>query len=172
VKYFAVVSNVWEWTPKRLLEWHREKAGSIEAVHDVIKNELAGGVDALRTASEPMPLVAAGGVDPQRADRVEAVGPAAGVAHGTAQALRFLIFNTPGKLVHSRAQTLLRLGGLGNAFLTGRARCACYLCLLADPHRENKIFHLQKGRQTYFLPCTLLHSRETRHTPARHRLAI
>src|SRR3989475_7495639 len=44
VKYFAVVSNVWEWTPKRLLEWHREKAGSIEAVHDVIKNELAGGV--------------------------------------------------------------------------------------------------------------------------------
>jgi len=44
VKYFAVVSNVWEWTAKRLLEWHREKAGSIEAVHDVIKNELAGGV--------------------------------------------------------------------------------------------------------------------------------
>ena len=44
VKYFAVVTNLWEWTPKRLLEWHREKAGSIEAVHDVIKNELAGGV--------------------------------------------------------------------------------------------------------------------------------
>jgi hypothetical protein len=44
VKYFAVVSNVWEWTTKRLLERHREKAGSIEAVHDLIKNELAGGV--------------------------------------------------------------------------------------------------------------------------------
>lgn len=43
VKYFAVVTNLWEWPPKRLLEWHREKAGSIEAVHDVIKNELAGG---------------------------------------------------------------------------------------------------------------------------------
>jgi hypothetical protein len=30
--------------PKRLLEWHREKAGTIEAVHDVLKNELAGGI--------------------------------------------------------------------------------------------------------------------------------
>jgi hypothetical protein len=43
VKYFAVVTNEWEWKAKRLLEWHREKAGSIEAVHDVLKNELAGG---------------------------------------------------------------------------------------------------------------------------------
>jgi hypothetical protein len=44
VKYFAVIGNRWDWTPKKLLQWHREKAGSIEAVHDVIKNELAGGV--------------------------------------------------------------------------------------------------------------------------------
>lgn len=44
VKYFAVLSNFWEWSPKKLLHWHREKAGSIAAVHDVIKNELAGGV--------------------------------------------------------------------------------------------------------------------------------
>jgi hypothetical protein len=32
VKHFAVVSNLWE------------KAGTVEAVHDVVKNELAGGV--------------------------------------------------------------------------------------------------------------------------------
>jgi hypothetical protein len=44
VKYFAVLTNLWEWSPTKLLQWHREKAGSIEAVHDVIKNELAGGV--------------------------------------------------------------------------------------------------------------------------------
>jgi hypothetical protein len=40
-KHFAVVSNVWDWDTKRLLEWHREKAGTIEAIHDVLKNELA-----------------------------------------------------------------------------------------------------------------------------------
>jgi hypothetical protein len=27
-----------------LIEWHQEKGGMIEAVHDVVKNELAGGV--------------------------------------------------------------------------------------------------------------------------------
>ena len=44
VKHFAVVTNLWDWSPKKLLQWHREKAGSIEAVNDVLKNELAGGV--------------------------------------------------------------------------------------------------------------------------------
>jgi hypothetical protein len=44
VKYFAVRTNLWDWKPKRLLEWHREKAATLEAVHDVLKNELAAGV--------------------------------------------------------------------------------------------------------------------------------
>lgn len=43
-----MASNRWDWNAKKLLEWHREKAGSIEAVHDVLKNELAAGVDALQ----------------------------------------------------------------------------------------------------------------------------
>jgi hypothetical protein len=43
-KYFAVVTNVWHWEPKRLLECHREKAGTIEAIHDVLKNKLPAGV--------------------------------------------------------------------------------------------------------------------------------
>jgi len=44
VKYFAVASNQWDWETARLLDWQREKAGTIEALHDVLKNELAGGV--------------------------------------------------------------------------------------------------------------------------------
>jgi hypothetical protein len=44
VKHFAVVSNRWELDGARLLQWHREKAGTIEQVHDIVKNELAGGV--------------------------------------------------------------------------------------------------------------------------------
>ena len=44
VKYFAVVSNRWELEGAKLLQWHREKAGTIEHVHDVVKNELGGGV--------------------------------------------------------------------------------------------------------------------------------
>ena len=43
-RHFALLSNIWDWMARRLIEWRREKAGTIEAVHDVVKNELAGGV--------------------------------------------------------------------------------------------------------------------------------
>ena len=37
-------ADIWDWEPVKLIEWHREKAGTIERVHDVLKNELATGV--------------------------------------------------------------------------------------------------------------------------------
>ena len=40
-KYFAVATNLWDWEAPRLLAWHREKAGSIEALHDVLKAVLS-----------------------------------------------------------------------------------------------------------------------------------
>ena len=40
--HHAVVTNL-EWEGGRLLEWHREKAGTIEQVHDEVKNWLGGG---------------------------------------------------------------------------------------------------------------------------------
>jgi hypothetical protein len=40
-EHFAVVTNL-DWDGGRLLQWHREKAGSIEHVHDEVKNALAG----------------------------------------------------------------------------------------------------------------------------------
>jgi hypothetical protein len=44
VKHFAIVSNIWDWSAARLIQWHRQKAGTVEIVNDVVKNELAGGV--------------------------------------------------------------------------------------------------------------------------------
>jgi hypothetical protein len=41
-KHFAVVTNL-EWEGERLVEWHREKAGTVEHVHDEVKNALGGG---------------------------------------------------------------------------------------------------------------------------------
>ena len=40
--YHAIVTNM-DWDGGRLLNWHREKAGTIEHVHDEIKNGLGGG---------------------------------------------------------------------------------------------------------------------------------
>lgn len=42
--YFAVVTNMWNWDGERLLRWQRERCGTVEKVHDVLKNDLAGGV--------------------------------------------------------------------------------------------------------------------------------
>jgi hypothetical protein len=44
VKHFAVVTNDWGRDGGALLRWHREKCGTVEKVHDVLKNELGAGV--------------------------------------------------------------------------------------------------------------------------------
>jgi hypothetical protein len=44
VKHFAVVTNDWERPGPELLRWQRQKAGTIEKLHDVLKNDLGAGV--------------------------------------------------------------------------------------------------------------------------------
>jgi len=51
----------------KLIEWHREKAGTIERVHDVLKNELATGVLPFEILRGQRRLAAAGGDLLQRA---------------------------------------------------------------------------------------------------------
>ena len=43
-KHFAVVTNDWERPGPELLKWHRQKAGTIEKLHDILKNDLGAGV--------------------------------------------------------------------------------------------------------------------------------
>jgi DDE family transposase len=43
-KYLALVSNRWEVPAPALLRWHWQKAGTIESVHDITKNELGAAV--------------------------------------------------------------------------------------------------------------------------------
>ena len=43
-KYLAIVTNRRDRTPAELVRWHWQKAGTIELVHDVTKNELAAAV--------------------------------------------------------------------------------------------------------------------------------
>jgi len=44
VKHFAVVSNDWDMEGQALVTWARGRAGTIELVNDVLKNDLAAGV--------------------------------------------------------------------------------------------------------------------------------
>jgi len=42
--HFGVVINIWYMDGEKLLEWQRGKAGTIEHIHHILNNELAGGV--------------------------------------------------------------------------------------------------------------------------------
>jgi len=44
VHYYATVTNRWDWDGERLLRWSHERCGTVESAHDVLKNELGGGV--------------------------------------------------------------------------------------------------------------------------------
>jgi len=44
VRHFAVVTNIWDMGGQELLEWQRGKAGTIEHIHHILDNELAGSV--------------------------------------------------------------------------------------------------------------------------------
>jgi hypothetical protein len=41
---YATVTNRWDWDGERLLRWSHERCGTVEPAHDVLKNELGGGV--------------------------------------------------------------------------------------------------------------------------------
>ena len=41
-RHHAIITNQ-DWAGDRLLNWHREKAGTVEHVHDEVKNQLGGG---------------------------------------------------------------------------------------------------------------------------------
>lgn len=116
VKHFAVRTNLWDWKAKRLLEWHREKAGTIEAVHDVVKNELAGGVLPCGRygANAAWFRLAVITYNVLTAMKRLVLPPELQTARP--KRLRFLIFQQPGKLIHHARQTILRLARTWNRF--------------------------------------------------------
>jgi hypothetical protein len=109
VRYFAVRTNLWDWEPRKLLQWHREKVGTIEGAHPVIKKELAGtvlpcarfGVNAawFRFAVLAFNVLTA----------MKRLALPAELLAARPKRLRFLIINTPGKLVRHARLVVLRL---------------------------------------------------------------
>lgn len=109
VKHFAVVTNDWETAGQALLEWQRGKAGTIEHVHRVLKDELAAGVYPsdkfganaawLRLqvlTHNLLELLKATALDPQ-------------YRRARPKRLRFAIFTQFGRVVHHARQHFVRL---------------------------------------------------------------
>jgi hypothetical protein len=108
-KYFAVASNEWKWGAKKLLEWHREKAGSIEAVHDVLKNELAGGVMPCARFGANAAWLRLALLTHNVLTALKRIGLPEPWLRARPKRLRFQIFCSPGKLVRHARRVLLRV---------------------------------------------------------------
>ena len=109
VLYFAVAANLWDWEPRRLLEWHREKAGSIEAVHDVLNNELGGGVLPSKRFGVDAAWFRLAVITHNVLSGLKRLALPPELLQARPKRLRFLIFTTPGRLVEHARRTRLRL---------------------------------------------------------------
>jgi hypothetical protein len=112
VRHFAVLSNRWELTAARLIEWHREKAGTVELVHDVIKNELGGGVLPSKYFGANAAWLRLAAISHNVLTALKRLALPPELLTARPKRLRFLIFNTPGRLVHHARRLLLRLAAL------------------------------------------------------------
>jgi len=108
-QYFAVVSNLWDWEPKRLLEWHRQKAGTVEALHDVLKNELAAGVMPCARFGANAAWLRLNVLTYNLLTALKRLALPAELLTARPKRLRFLIFHTPGRLSRHARQLRLRL---------------------------------------------------------------
>jgi hypothetical protein len=120
MKHFAIVSNLWEWKAERLVQWHREKAGTIEGIHDVVKNEFAGGVMPSKYFGANAAWLRLVVIAHNVITALKRLALPAELLRARPKRLRFLIFNTAGRLVQHARKTVLRLAALGIRIATWR----------------------------------------------------
>jgi hypothetical protein len=111
-KYFVVASNQWEWGARKLLEWQREKAGSIEALHEVLENELAAGVMPCGRFGANAAWLRFAVLTHNVPTGMKRIALKAELLRARPKRLRYRIFRSPGKLVHHARQVVLKIGGL------------------------------------------------------------
>jgi hypothetical protein len=108
-KYLAVVSNRWELAPAALLRWHWQKAGTIELVHDITKNELGAAVPpcgrfGANAAWYRLSLLT---YNVLSAMKSLALPPA--LSSARPKRLRFTLFTLAGRLITHAGQLVLRV---------------------------------------------------------------
>jgi hypothetical protein len=113
VRHFAVLSNRWELEAGRLIEWHREKAGTIELIHDILKNDLAGGVLPSKYFGANAAWLRLAVISHNVLTAMKRLALPAEMLTARPKRLRFLLFNMPGRLTHHARRMLLRLAAVG-----------------------------------------------------------
>jgi hypothetical protein len=120
VRHFAVLSNLWEWKAARLIAWHREKAGTVEMVNDVLKNDLGAGVLPSKYFGASAAWLRLAVIADNVLGALKGIALPAELLTARPKRLRFLIFNTPGRLVRHARRLLLRLAAVAEGIAAYR----------------------------------------------------
>ena len=108
-KHYAVVTNRFDFDGKRVLEWHREKAGSIEALHHALKNELAAGVMPCARFGANAAWLRLAVMTHNVLTALKRVALNEKWLRARPKRLRFHFFCSPGKLIHHARSVLARV---------------------------------------------------------------
>jgi len=112
MRHFAVVTNIEEWSGAKLIQWHREKAGTIEQVHDVLKNELAAGVLPCGRFGANAAWLRLAVITLNVLTALKRLALPAEYLTARPKRLRFLFLNLAGRVSHHARRMHLRLAGL------------------------------------------------------------
>jgi hypothetical protein len=110
VKHVAIVTNR-TGDGLALLQWHREKAGTVEHPHHVLKNELAAGALPSGKFGANAAWFRLNVLTYNLLTALKRLTLPGDFATARPKRLRFLLFHTVGKVVHHARRTLLRLTG-------------------------------------------------------------
>lgn len=108
-KCFAVVTNDWDMEGRELLEWQRGKAGTVEHVNRVIKDELAGGVYPSGKFGANAAWLRLQVITANLLELVKAVALDQSLRNARPKRLRFAVFTQFGRVVHHAREVFIRL---------------------------------------------------------------
>jgi hypothetical protein len=108
VKHFAIVTNR-EGDGLTLIRWHREKAGTVEHAHHVLKNELAAAALPSGKFGANAAWFRLNVLTYNLLSALKRLALPGDLSTARPKRLRFLVFNTVGKVIHHARQTWLRL---------------------------------------------------------------
>jgi hypothetical protein len=109
VRHFAVVTNRWDLGGEELLRWHRGKAGTIEQVHRVIKDELGGGVYPSGKFGANAAWLRLQVITYNLLELLKAAALPPEMRHARPKRLRFVVFTHMGKLVSHAGQRIMKV---------------------------------------------------------------
>jgi hypothetical protein len=121
VKHCAIVTNR-EGDGLTLIRWYREKAGTVEHVHHVLKNELAAAALPSGKFGANAAWFRLNVLTYNLLRALKRLALPGDLSEARPKRLRFLVFNTVGKVVQHACRTLLRLTSAAQQALVALAR--------------------------------------------------